>query len=157
MESVSLPEFKGFDWDEGNADKNWESPKVSPREAEQVFFNRPLIVADDVKHSGTERRYFVLGQTDHKRTLFVAFTLRGDLIRVISACDHEQAREKGVSGMKDIPQFKSEDEERQFWAEHDSTEYVDWSKAKRGVFPNLKPSVKTISLTAARNNRSSRS
>ena len=48
--------------------------------------------------------------------------------------------------MKDIPKFKSEEEERQFWAEHDSTEYVDWSKAKRGVFPNLKPSTKTISL-----------
>jgi len=48
--------------------------------------------------------------------------------------------------MKDIPEFKYEEEERQFWAEHDSTEYVDWSKAKRGVFPNLKPSTKTISL-----------
>ena len=48
--------------------------------------------------------------------------------------------------MKDIPKFKNEEEERQFWAEHDSTEYVDWSKAARGVFPNLKPSTKTISL-----------
>jgi len=48
--------------------------------------------------------------------------------------------------MKDIPEFKNEEAERQFWAEHDSTEYVDWSKAKRGVFPNLKPSTKTISL-----------
>ena len=48
--------------------------------------------------------------------------------------------------MKDIPKFKNEDDERQFWAEHGSTEFVDWSKAKRGVFPNLKPSTKTISL-----------
>ncbi len=48
--------------------------------------------------------------------------------------------------MKEIPEFKNEEEERLFWAEHDSTEYVDWSKAKRGVFPNLKPSTKTISL-----------
>ena len=48
--------------------------------------------------------------------------------------------------MKEIPKFKSEEAERQFWAEHDSTEYVDWSKAKRGVFPNLKLSTKTISL-----------
>ena len=48
--------------------------------------------------------------------------------------------------MKEIPKFKNEDEERQFWAEHDSTEYVDWSKARRSVFPNLKPSTKTISL-----------
>ncbi len=48
--------------------------------------------------------------------------------------------------MKRIPKFKNEDEERKFWAEHDSTEYVDWSKAKHAVFPNLKPSTKTISL-----------
>jgi len=48
--------------------------------------------------------------------------------------------------MKEIPEFKNEEEERQFWAEHDSTEYVSWSKANRGVFPNLKPSTKTISL-----------
>ena len=48
--------------------------------------------------------------------------------------------------MKEIPKFKSEDEERRFWSEHDSTEFVDWSKARRGVFPNLKPSTKTISL-----------
>ena len=48
--------------------------------------------------------------------------------------------------MREIPIFKNEEEERQFWAEHDSTEYVSWSKAKRGVFPNLKPSTKTISL-----------
>jgi len=48
--------------------------------------------------------------------------------------------------MKKIPRFKNEDEARKFWAEHDSTEYVNWSKAKRAVFPNLKPSTKTISL-----------
>ncbi len=48
--------------------------------------------------------------------------------------------------MKEIPEFRNEDEERRFWSEHDSTEYVDWSKARRGLFPNLKPSTKTISL-----------
>ena len=47
---------------------------------------------------------------------------------------------------KKVPKFKSEDEEREFWAAHDSTEYVDWKKAKRVVLPNLKPSLKTISL-----------
>ena len=45
-----------------------------------------------------------------------------------------------------IPAFKNEDEEREFWATHDSTEFLDWSKAKRAVFPNLKPSTKSISL-----------
>ena len=48
--------------------------------------------------------------------------------------------------LKKIPKFKNEDEERKFWAIHDSTEYVDWSKAKRVIFPNLKPSTETISL-----------
>jgi predicted DNA binding CopG/RHH family protein len=48
--------------------------------------------------------------------------------------------------MKKIPEFKSEDKERQFWKEADSTEYIDWKKAKKIVFSDLKPSVKTISL-----------
>jgi uncharacterized DUF497 family protein len=55
-------------------------------------------VADDVKHSETERRYFVLGQTDDNRALFVAFTLRGDLIRVISARDMSRRERKVYQG-----------------------------------------------------------
>lgn len=47
---------------------------------------------------------------------------------------------------KKIPHFKNEDQEREFWAKHSSSDYIDWSKAKRAVFPNLKPSVKSISL-----------
>lgn len=48
--------------------------------------------------------------------------------------------------LKSIPRFRSEDEEREFWATHDSTEYFDWSRAVRVVFPNLQPSTQTISL-----------
>jgi predicted DNA binding CopG/RHH family protein len=48
--------------------------------------------------------------------------------------------------MKQVPRFKSETEERDFWAGADSSDYVDWSKAKRVVLPNLKPTLKTISL-----------
>jgi predicted DNA binding CopG/RHH family protein len=47
---------------------------------------------------------------------------------------------------KPIPEFKSEDEEREFWATHDSSEYVDWTQAKRAAFPNLKPTTRAISL-----------
>ena len=47
---------------------------------------------------------------------------------------------------KRIPEFKSEDEEREFWASHDSTNYIDWAKAKDVVMPNLKPTLKTISI-----------
>ena len=45
---------------------------------------------------------------------------------------------------KKIPNFKTEDEGREFWATHDSCDYIDWSKAEIGVFPNLKPSLKTV-------------
>ena len=48
--------------------------------------------------------------------------------------------------MKKIPSFNNEEAENKFWETHDSTEYIDWSKAKHAVFPNLKPSTKTISL-----------
>ncbi len=53
IETVSLPEFEGFDWDQGNVEKNWLAHEVTPQEAEQAAFNRPLIVADDLKHSRT--------------------------------------------------------------------------------------------------------
>jgi predicted DNA binding CopG/RHH family protein len=45
-----------------------------------------------------------------------------------------------------IPEFQNEDEEREFWATHDSTDYVDWTQARRAVFPNLKPTTRAISL-----------
>ncbi len=51
-----------------------------------------------------------------------------------------------VVAMKKVPHFKSEDEEFDFWDRHDSTEYIDWRKAKQAVFSNLKPSTRTISL-----------
>lgn len=48
--------------------------------------------------------------------------------------------------LKKIPEFKTEDEEAKFWNTHDSTEYVDWSKASRALFPNLKPTSRSISI-----------
>lgn len=80
-----LNALDGFEWDEGNRTKNWRLHRVSVSECEQVFFNLPLLLADDVKHSAGEPRYYVLGQTMTGRALFVAFTVRGSLIRVISA------------------------------------------------------------------------
>ena len=47
---------------------------------------------------------------------------------------------------KRIPRFENEDQEREFWSEHDSTEFIDWSQAETAVFPRLKPTTKTISL-----------
>lgn len=51
-----------------------------------------------------------------------------------------------MKNLKKIPKFKNEDEERDFWSNHDSTEYLDWSKAEKVIFPNLKPSTESISL-----------
>lgn len=48
--------------------------------------------------------------------------------------------------LKQIPEFKNEDQERDFWATHDSTDYIDWSKAKHVIFPNLKLTKQPISL-----------
>jgi uncharacterized protein len=77
----------GFEWDEHNASKNWQAHRVSARECEELFFRLPLVVRDDPSHSAHEPRYYALGQTSAGRRLFVAFTVRGDLIRVISARD----------------------------------------------------------------------
>lgn len=77
----------GFDWDEGNARKSEEKHAVRQSEAEQVFFNQPLLVVRDDTHSQGEPRYHALGVTDDRRQLHITFTLRraGSLIRVISA------------------------------------------------------------------------
>ena len=75
----------GFEWDDGNRDKNWIRHRVSVAECEQVFFNVPLLVAKDERHSSGEPRYYVLGQTDAGRRSFVVLTIRGESIRVISA------------------------------------------------------------------------
>lgn len=82
-----LARCTGFEWDVGNADKNWETHEVARGEAESIFFNRPLIVASDLAHSQRERRYAALGRTDEGRLLTVVFTVRATLVRVISARD----------------------------------------------------------------------
>ena len=55
-------------------------------------------------------------------------------------------KKKDMKAKKKVPKFRTEDKEREFWAKADSSDYVDWDKAKRVVLPNLKPSQKTISL-----------
>lgn len=82
-----LRQCTGFEWDEGNEGKNWEKHRVSDGEAEQVFFNQPLVAAFDASHSELEDRILVLGKTDSGRKLFVVCTVRVDRIRVISARD----------------------------------------------------------------------
>lgn len=84
---IDLNSVTGFDWDENNREKNREKHQVSAGECEEVFFNIPLLLEDDLAHSQKEPRYYVLGHTIAGRRLFIAFTLREDKIRVISARD----------------------------------------------------------------------
>ncbi|MCX6348613.1 MAG: BrnT family toxin [Candidatus Aureabacteria bacterium] len=80
------PEFTGFEWDDGNRDKNLKH-RVQAWECEQVFFNAPLVILDDPKHSFAENRLAAFGRTDAGRLLTVIFTRRYAKIRVISARD----------------------------------------------------------------------
>jgi uncharacterized DUF497 family protein len=79
--------IEGFDWDDGNARKNADKHQVTQGEAEQIFFNDPLLISEDTGHSAREPRLHALGRTDTARFLHVTFTLRNDgrLVRVISA------------------------------------------------------------------------
>lgn len=85
---------EGFEWDKGNSGKNWIRHQVMKGECEQVFFNEPIIVLNDVTHSLIENRWFLLGKTDTGRLLFIVFTIRGNAIRVISARDMNKKERK---------------------------------------------------------------
>lgn len=82
---MKLPVPISFDWDTGNLDKNFKKHKVHFREAEEVFFNKPLKVFTDEKHSIKEKRFVAYGISNKNRLLTIIFTLRDNLIRVISA------------------------------------------------------------------------
>lgn len=82
-----LEDCIGFKWDAGNSGKNLEKHSVSDGESEEIFFNDPLLSGKDATHSKDDPRGFALGQTDAGRMLFVFFTIRESLIRVISSRD----------------------------------------------------------------------
>ena len=86
MKSI-IENCEGFEWDDGNSNKNRHLHSVTDGECEDVFFNLPLIIAADKTHSAVEKRFFALGRTDVNRRLFIDFVVRDKLIRVISARD----------------------------------------------------------------------
>jgi uncharacterized DUF497 family protein len=93
MRICCRPDFAGFDWDEGNLDTNRLKHGVECHEAEQIFFNEPLIVLPDAQHSDPEDRFAAFGKTSVGRLLTVVFTIRNRLIRVIMARDmHKKER-----------------------------------------------------------------
>lgn len=100
-----LPILEGFEWDDGNRFKNWQKHKVSPKECEEIFPNRPLLFQHDQTHSKSETRFAAYGQTDQGRSLTVVFTVRNKLIRVISARDqNKKERQSYEEAKKSSPQ-----------------------------------------------------
>jgi len=92
---IAFDGIEGFEWDDGNSRKSADKHGVTQAEAEQVFFNEPLLVTADARHSTSESRFHSLGRTDADRLLHVTFTLRqeGTRLRVISARDmHRKER-----------------------------------------------------------------
>ncbi|MCD4706146.1 MAG: BrnT family toxin [Candidatus Sabulitectum sp.] len=87
-------DITGFDWNDGNRNKNLLKHNVSNGECEEIFFNQPLIIIKDKKHSRAEMRYSALGRTDSHRQLTIIYTVRGKLIRIISARDMSRKERK---------------------------------------------------------------
>lgn len=82
-----LASVEGFEWDAGNTEKNVLGHGVTQGEAEEIFFVAPFVLLEDEKHSGAERRVLVFGPTGSGRLLTAAFTIRRQLIRIISVRD----------------------------------------------------------------------
>lgn len=74
-----------FEWDENKAAANLSKHEVSFNEAKTVFEDPLFVIFYDPIHSSEEQRYIIIGQSDRKRVLIVAFTERGNVIRLISA------------------------------------------------------------------------
>lgn len=90
--SEFFQDIEGFQWDDANSSKNWTRHEVSQTETEQVVLNRPVIVTD--ARPGGEARWFAFGRADGNRLLTVVFTIRGRLLRVISARPMSRAERK---------------------------------------------------------------
>ena len=99
---TSVGQWTGFDWDRGNRGKNAKH-RVSDDECKEVFFNLPLLLDPDEAHSEHEDRYHVLGQTHAGRKLFVAFTIRGTQIRLISARDMTRNERRTYDEVEETP------------------------------------------------------
>ncbi len=90
-----LENCQGFQWDKGNGLKNWLKHGITQGEAEEIFFNEPLLLFEDEKHSEHEDRILAFGRSGEEKFLVVAFTIRQNLIRIISA-RHMNRKERGV-------------------------------------------------------------
>jgi uncharacterized DUF497 family protein len=92
-----LESATGFDWDEGNAGKNWRKHAVRFSECEELFLRTPMVAPGSTRHARAEKRFTALGTTALGRLLSIVFTFRGDRIRVISARDMSRKERREYS------------------------------------------------------------
>ena len=85
-----LFKLEEFDWDSGNINKNQDKHGVIINECEEVFFNKPILIQNDDKHSEKEKRFSALGKSNNNRYLYLVFTIRRRKVRVISARDQSK-------------------------------------------------------------------
>lgn len=105
MKQIIFKHCVGFEWDKGNLYKNHEKHSISNSECEEVFFNVPLLVYEDEKHSSIEKRRFLLGKTDIDKHLLIVFTIRNNLVRVISARKMNKKERKIYENAKKNPEI----------------------------------------------------
>lgn len=105
MDVDKLSQCSGSKWDEGNSDRSWIKHRASRSECEQVFFNVPLVVRGDPKHSQGENRYLALGLIDRGPGRFVALTVQKDTIRGISGRDVNR-RERWIYDEEEDPEIR---------------------------------------------------
>ena len=82
---VDIARTRFFEWDRGNFDKNYQRHKITNKEAEEVFDNESKFIFEDIKHSKTEKRYGIFGQSKNGKLLSIVFTIRNNKIRIITA------------------------------------------------------------------------
>ena len=85
FDCLDLNDVVGFNWDDGNIYKNEKKHGLKWQEIEEVFFNEPLLLLEDAKHSEYEERCVAYGKSNNGKMITVIFTKRGEFIRVISA------------------------------------------------------------------------
>jgi len=85
MPIVELPDPIAFEWDKGNREKIWIKHTITIEECEEVFQDDNVFIQEDPIHSRAEERYILIGRNKRLRYLFIAFTLRNNCVRVISA------------------------------------------------------------------------
>jgi len=84
---IDLKKITGFEWDQGNVDKSYLKHGITPNEAEEVFLDEDILLLKDIKHSQQEGRFKAIGKIARGSILFLAFTVRRNKIRIISARD----------------------------------------------------------------------